>query len=208
MVNIKIGNKVYGVPTNFSEITLQDYCRCFTGLEDTEGLDGRELFLATKRNEAAIVSRLLGEEDSFALDLPLDFFALVQNATSFIMGIEGLSHKSTITVDGKVYRAAQPKEMNLRQWIDIDMTIEEDGEGKFVELLSMLLLEVGEDGQVKPYKGYDEEFAKKLGDVRADEGLGMVYRFFLLGAISSRVSEAFSKAEEVTNLSRQSTHSS
>lgn len=208
MLNIKINGKVYGVPTSFREITLADYCRCFTGLEKTDGFEGRELFMATKRNEVAVISRLLGEKDDFVMDLPLDFFSVIQQATSFIFGIEGLGHKTSIEVDGKVYRVAQPKEMNLRQWIDLDMTMEEDVEGRFVDLLSMLLMETDDEGKLKPYKGFDEEFAKKLANVRADEGLGIVYRFFLLGAISSRLSEAYSKVEEVANLSRRPTRSS
>ena len=35
----------------------------------------KELFLATKRNEAAILSRLMGEKDDFAMDMPLTLYS-------------------------------------------------------------------------------------------------------------------------------------
>lgn len=199
MINIEINNKAYKVPTSFAELSLRDYCRCFNGLEKTEGLDERELFMATKRIEATILSRLMGEADDFAMDLPLTVYASLVEATQFIYGINNLKHSGNVEVNGKVYKVLKPEEMNLRQWIDIDVTGEEDSADKFIDILSMLLVEQGEDGQTKPYKGYDAEFAKSLGDLSCDKALPVVYRFFLRGAISSRISQLYSKLAVVSH---------
>jgi len=192
MINLTINNKDYSVPTTFSDITLRQYCRIFSGLKKTDGLEGRELFMANKENEAAILSRLLGENDDFAMELPLSLYSTLVEATSFIYGLQDMKHKGSIEVDGKTYKASKPEEMNLRQWIDIDVTSEEDGTDKFIDILSMLLTEVGEDGQPKPYKGYNKEFAKTLGDTPCSESLPIVFRFFLKGAVSSRITRLYS----------------
>lgn len=204
MINIEINKKVYKIPTSFAELSLRDYCRCFNGLEKTDGLSEVELFKATKRIEATILSRLMDEADDFAMDLPLTVYASLVEATQFIYGMNNLRHSGNVEVNGKVYKVLKPEEMNLRQWIDIDVTGEEDSADKFIDILSMLLVEQGEDGQTKPYKGYDAEFAKTLGDLSCDKALPVVYRFFLRGAISSRIIQLYSNLVEV-NLSPQRT---
>lgn len=204
MINIEINKKAYKIPTSFAELSLRDYCRCFNGLEKTDGLSEVELFKATKRIEATILSRLMDEADDFAMDLPLTVYASLVEATQFIYGMNNLRHSGNVEVNGKVYKVLKPEEMNLRQWIDIDVTGEEDNADKFIDILSMLLVEQGEDGQTKPYKGYDAEFAKTLGDLSCDKALPVVYRFFLRGAISSRIIQLYSNLVEV-NLSPQRT---
>lgn len=200
MISIEINSKQYKIPTNFSELSLRDYCRVFNGLEPTEGLSDRELFMTTKRNEAAILSRLMGESDDFAMDLPLTVYASLVEATSFIYSMQTMKHKGEIEVDGKVYKALKPEEMNLRQWIDIDVTAEDAGADKFIDILSMLLVERQDNGEVKPYGGYDEGFARKLGDVSCDKALPVVFRFFLRGAVSSRITQLYSMLVEVSHL--------
>lgn len=202
MINITINSKEYHIPTSFSELSLRDYCRVFNNLEPIDGLEGRELFMATKRNEAAILSRLMGERDDFAMDLPLSVYSTLVEATSFIYSMQTLKHKGEVEVDGKVYNALKPEEMNLRQWIDIDVTADETGADKFIDILSMLLAEQGEDGTAKAYKGYDADFSKRLGDTKCSESLPIVYRFFLRGAISSRLTRLYSRLAQV-NLSPQ-----
>lgn len=192
MLSLTINNKDYSVPTTFSDITLRQYCRIFSGLEKTDGLEGKELFLANKRNEAAILSRLMGERDDFAMELPLSLYSSLVEATRFIYGIQDMKHKGFIELDGKEYKASKPEEMNLRQWIDIDVTAEEESPDKFIDILSMLLVEVGSDGERKPYKGYSKEFAQRLGETKCSESLPVVYRFFLRGAVSSRITRLYS----------------
>lgn len=192
MISLTINNKEYEVPTTFNDITLKEYCRIFSGLEKTDGLEGKELFLANKRNEAAILSRLMGERDDFAMELPLSLYSSLVEATRFIYGIQDMKHKGFIELDGKEYKASKPEEMNLRQWIDIDVTAEEESPDKFIDILSMLLVEVGSDGERKPYKGYDKEFAQRLSETKCSESLPVVYRFFLRGAVSSRITRLYS----------------
>ena len=207
MIDIEINGKPYQIPTSFSELTLRDYCRVFNGLEDAEGKEGKELFLATKRNEAAILSRLMGEKDDFAMDMPLTLYSTLVEATQFIYQIQNLRHSGSVDVGEKTYKVLKPEEMNLRQWIDIDVTAEEENPDKFIDILSMLLVELAEDGSTKPYKGYDAEFAKVLGGVGCDKALPVVYRFFLKGAISSRLTRLYSRIQAV-NPSPQGTASS
>ena len=202
MIEIGINNKHYRIPTTFNDLSLREYCRVFSNLEPTDGLEGRELFLANKRNEAAILSRLMlftsddgetrYESDDFAMELPLTLYSSLVEATKFIYGLQDVKHRGVVEVDGKTYKASKPEEMNLRQWIDIDVTSEEESPDKFIDILSMLLVEVGEDGEKKPYKGFDAEFAKRLGEVSCSEGLPIVYRFFLKGAVSSRLTRLYS----------------
>ena len=199
MIQIEINGKGYNIPSTFGELSLRDYCRVFNGLEKTDGLEGKELFMATKRNEAAILSRLMGEADDFAMGLPLTVYASLVEATQFIYGLQDMKHKGSIEVDGKVYKVLKPEEMNLRQWIDIDVTSEEESADKFIDILSMLLSEQAEDGSVKPYMGFNEGFAKRLGDIPCTEALPVVYRFFLRGAISSRISQLYSKLAVVSH---------
>ena len=187
MISLTINNKEYEVPTTFSDITLKEYCRIFSGLEKTDGLEGKELFLANKRNEAAILSRLMGERDDFAMELPLSLYSSLVEATKFIYGLQDVKHKGFIELDGKTYKASKPEEMNLRQWIDIDVTSEEESPDKFIDILSMLLVEEG-----KPYKGFDPEFSRRLGETSCSESLPIVYRFFLKGAVSSRLTRLYS----------------
>lgn len=200
MINIEINNRQYNIPTSFNELSLRDYCKCFNGLESTEGLEGKDLFMATKRNEATVLSRLMGEPDDFAMDLPLTVYSTLVEATNFIYGLQTLRHKSTIKVGDTVYKVLKPEEMNLRQWIDLDVTGSEDGADKFIDMLSMLVVERKQDGKVKPYGGYDADFAKALGDVKCSEGLGIVYHFFLRGAVSSRIIRLYSTLTQVNRL--------
>lgn len=187
MIQIEINNKEYSIPATFDDITLKRYCEVFTGLESTDGLEGKELFLANKRNEAAILSRLMGERDDFAMELPLSLYSSLVEATSFIYGLQNVKHKGSVEIDGKSYKASKPEEMNLRQWIDIDVTSEEESPDKFIDILSMLLVEEG-----KPYKGFDPEFSRRLGETSCSESLPIVYRFFLKGAVSSRLTRLYS----------------
>lgn len=192
MIELEINNKHYRIPTTFNDLSLREYCRVFSNLEPTDGLEGRELFLANKRNEAAILSRLMGERDDFAMELPLSLYSSLVEATSFIYGLQNVKHKGSVEIDGKTYKASKPEEMNLRQWIDIDVTSEEESPDKFIDILSMLLVEVGEDGEKKPYKGFDPEFSRRLGETSCSESLPIVYRFFLKGAVSSRLTRLYS----------------
>ncbi len=187
MIEIEINNKHYRIPTTFNDLSLREYCRVFSNLEPTDGLEGKELFLANKRNEAAILSRLMGEEDGFAMELPLSLYSSLVEATKFIYGLQDVKHKGFIELDGKTYKASKPEEMNLRQWIDIDVTSEEESPDKFIDILSMLLVEDG-----KPYKGFDPEFSRRLGETSCSESLPIVYRFFLKGAVSSRLTRLYS----------------
>ena len=208
MISIGINGKDYKIPTSFDEIDLGTYCRVFSGLENTDGLDGSDLFFATRHNEAKIISRLMGENDDFCMDMPLPIYGQLAESVSFIYGLAETKHSQFIEIDGRRYTVPEPEQMNLRQWIDIDMTstddsMPDDGE-KYLRLLAVMLVEVGEDGKPVAYKGEDKSLYDKLKKVKASDGLGIVYHFFLRGAISSTISQAYSKVEEAMSQLRQS----
>ena len=209
MISIGINGKDYEIPTSFDEIDLGTYCRVFSGLENTDGMDGSDLFFATRRNESKIISRLMGEDDDFCMDMPLPIYGQLAESVSFIYGMAQMKHSRFIEIEGRKYTVPEPDKLNLRQWIDIDMTstddtIPDDNGDKYLRLLSVMLVEVGEDGNPVAYKGEDKSLYEKLKKVKASDGLGLVYHFFLKGAISSKISQAYSRVEEAMSQLRQS----
>ena len=204
MISFELNGKEYNLPTSFDDIDMETFCRCFHGLEETDGKEGSDLFYATKHNESVIVSRLLGEDDDFCMGLPFTLYEDLASACTFIYRIDDKGHSQFIEIGGKRYTVPEPGKMNLRQWIDIDMTgNEEDTGDKYLQLLSTMLVEVGEDGKPKPYEGADEGLFEKLKRVKASEGISLIYHFFLLGAISSRITQASLTAQEVMNRLRR-----
>lgn len=185
MVRLKINSKDYEIPTSFDEITMADYCRIFAGLKPTDKLTDVELWKTVRENEATIVSRLMGEEDDFALYLPLPIYDELSKAVKFIYSIDTLQPKSYIVIDDVRYSIPSPEDFNLRQWIDVDVSLQEkEDDTKYIELLSILLMQRDSEGKFIPYKGDNKVLAEKIRNMKASEGLGIVYRFFLKGEIS------------------------
>lgn len=209
MYRISINDKEYSVPTAFSDITLGQYVKCFNGLIDTEKLDGIELFTAVRKNEATIISRLLGEDDDFCLNMPVVIYSELSNSCKFIYSLKTLGHSNEIVIDDVSYSVPQPDEFSLRQWIDVDVTMQEEGnESRYLDLLAILLMKRGDDGKFIPYGGIDKALRKRIEDLPADKGLGIVYHFFLRGEISRRITSISSKMGEVLNQFRQNIHNS
>ena len=91
MVKIEINGKEYNVPSDWDDVTMKDYCDWFYKLPSTDGIeDGILKATAALKNESIIISRILGEGDSFAMGLPLQAYTMVRNHTSFIYSIDGL----------------------------------------------------------------------------------------------------------------------
>lgn len=198
MIEIKINSKEYKVPTTFDDITMSDYCRCFYGLKNTENMDDRDKFIWTKRNEATVVSRLLGEDDEFCLDLPLPIFNELGKCCRFIYSLQTLKHQNKIEVNGVTYYVPKPSEFNLRQWIDVDVTTQDnESPTKYLELLSTLLMRKDNDGNWIHYSGDNKVNVDLLKNMKASDGLGIVYHFFLKGEISKRSISTYSMVQEV-----------
>ena len=209
MIDFKINGKPYKIPQSFDEMQFKDYCRCFQGLTDTDGKEGYDLFRTVKENEAAVLSRVMGENDAFAMDLPLDVFATLTDAVHFVYDIDSVGDKSSIDIDGKTYVVPKPNEFSLRQWIDADVTMQDkDNPSQYIELLGILLVEVGEDGKTKPYTGEWQKMTARLERLSCSEALPLVMHFFRRGAILSKLTHFSSKIKEVETQLRQAIRNS
>ena len=210
MYKIKINDKEYKVPTSFADITMEDYVRCFSHLRETDNLDDKELFYAVRENESIIISRLLGEDDDFCMNMPIVIYNDIAESCSFIYRLRDLPHMNEIVVDGVKYEIPKPEEFTLRQWIDVDVTMQDEkDDNRFLELLCILLMQRGEDGKFIPYSGDEtKELLEKVKKMKASDGLSIVYHFFLKGEISKKITRVSSKVEALIHQFRQNIPSS
>jgi len=207
---IKINDKEYSLPESWKDITMKLYCHLFYKLEETTSKMGDdERRLVTLRNEAKIVSRLLGEEDDFCLTLPVEAFNMIRDNIQFIYEIgEFLDSKIFyLNIDGKKYFMPSPNEMSLRQYIDADIIMKDNNKNQFIELLACLLLPVGKDGKYE-YDGKYQDLIPKIEEMSAEDGLPFIYTYFKKKIISKKVSEQFSKVREQVSQLVQSTGNS
>lgn len=198
MKKIKINDKEYHLPENWKEIDLKTYCRLFYKLEETKKkMSDEEKNVITIRNEAKIISRLLGEADDYIASLPIGVYRMIRDEIQFVYDINGFLNSKIfyINIDGKKYFMPQPNEMSLRQYIDADIIMKEESENQFIELLACLLLPVGKDGKYE-YDGKYQDLIPKIEKLSCEDGLPFIYTFFKKKIISKRVSEDFSKLEE------------
>lgn len=195
MTKIEINGKEYDFPDNWSDVDMKTYCNCFWKLEKTnDNMDEVEKTTVTLRNEATIISRLLGEADDFILSLPIQIFSMLMSKSRFIYEIEDFMDSKIfyLKIDGKKYWMPSPQEMSLRQYIDSDMIMREDGnKQQFIELLACLLLPYGNDGKAE-YDGNYEELVPKIERMRASDALPFIYTHFKKKILSKKTSEAFS----------------
>lgn len=200
MIEIEINGKEYKIPQTFSELKFKDYCRCFQGLADTDELEGYDKFRKVKENEAAILSRLMGEQDDFALDLPVSIYAVLADTVHFIYNVDSIAYKSSVEIKGRTYICPKPEQFSLRQWVDSDITMQDkENPLQFIELLGVLLVPIGEDGKPEPYKGEYKQLMTVLGEMTCDKTLPLVMYFFRKGRLLSRLTLFSSKIKEVEN---------
>ncbi len=210
MVKVEINGKEYQMSDNWDEITMEQYCNLFYNLpKEAESEDDVDKAAFTLRNEATIISRLLGEKDDFVQNLPIQVFAYLQHHAKFLYEIDSYldSMQFYIKIDGKKYFMPKPEEMSLRQFIDSDMIMKEESKTQFIELLACLLLPIGKDGKME-YDGNYKELVPKIARMKASEGLPMVYSFFKKKVLSKRLSKASSLAMEAASRLLQRTKGS
>lgn len=173
---VKIKNKTYNLPESYNEISFEEYCKVFYNLKETDKIeDDEELTQTIIYNESIILSRLLKEDDNFCLDIPYNEFKTLTGIIQFIYKNE-VETKNEITVDGVKYHIPKPEKFSLRQYIDIDTTLQEDNELKYIELLSILLVKDDEK-----YDGNYKELFEKLKKIKASEALPLIFFFFQKG---------------------------
>ena len=209
MVKVEINGKEYQMADNWEEINMEQYCNLFYNLPKTESEDETDKAAFTLRNEATIISRLLGEKDDFVQNLPIQVFAYLQHHAKFLYEIDSYldSMQFYLKIDGKKYFMPKPEEMSLRQFIDSDMIMKEESKTQFIELLACLLLPIGKDGKME-YDGNYKELVPKIARMKASEGLPMVYSFFKKKQLSNSLSKASSRAMEEANRLLQRTKGS
>ena len=207
MKKFEINGKEYQFPENWSEVTMKQYCHLFYDLHTSlsEASESEKL-VHTIDTEAVIISRLLGEKDDFVANLPIDVFFMLQKQIGFIYSIKDFTESKVfyLNIDGKKYWMPEPQEMSLRQYIDADMIMKEEGENQFIELLACLLLPYGKDGKFE-YDGKYQELIPKIESMKAEDALPFIYTFFKKKQLSKNVTEAFSKVEEASDQLAHST---
>lgn len=201
MKKFEINGKEYQFPQDWSEITMKQYCHLFYDLHTAPSEASEEEKMAhTIDTEAVIISRLLGEKDDFVSNLPIDVFLMLQKQIGFIYSINDFTESKVfyLNIDGKKYWMPEPQEMSLRQYIDADMIMKEEGENQFIELLACLLLPYGKDGKFE-YDGKYQELIPKIEGMKAVDALPFIYTFFKKKQLSNNVTEAFLKVEEASD---------
>lgn len=198
MIRIILNNKNYEVPTEWKDITLKQYCNAFHNLKESED---KEDIKQARYNEAIVISRLLGETDDFAMNLPIEIYSLFQDKVSFIFDIKEFitaDPKSTILVNGDAYSLVDIKDMPFRQYIDIEETLkDEENEYKFISLLSIVLKKVGSN---KKYENEDSELTKALESLTADKALPFIYSILKKNTYLQRLTALSTMEEEATSL--------
>lgn len=200
-MKIEINGKEYDFPQSWDEITMKQYCKLFHKLPKADsGASDEEKAVNVIRNEAVIISRLLGEKDDFVEHMPIKVFAMLQHEVSFIYSINDFmnSKQFYLNIDGRKYFMPEPNEMSLRQYIDSDMIMKEEKEDQFIELLACLLLPYGKDGKYE-YDGKYQDLIPKIENMRASEGLPFIYTFFKKKVLSKKVTEASSEVQEAAD---------
>lgn len=201
MKKITINDKEYNLPENWKELNMKTYCRLFYKLLDTnDKMSDEEKQIITLKNEAKIISRLLGESDDFVFSLPVDIFNVLRQNIQFIYIINDFFDSKVfyLNINGKKYFMPAPNEMSLRQYIDADIIMKEENENQFIELLACLLLPIGKDGKYD-YDGKYQDLIPKIENMSAEDGLPFIYTFLKKKIISKKVSEDFSKVQEAAN---------
>ena len=199
MFKISINDKDYEFPESFDDLTLRQYSAMYRGLKTSDD-DMSELdkFRLDRENEGIIISRLLGEDDDFAMNLPLGIYALLNEKLSFMYGIDDIikNARASIKIDGKRYMIPPSNEMQFRQYIDADIIAkEDDSDMQFIRMLSVLLLAKDDKGNWLPYKGEDAEMTRKLSELSCSEGLPLVMHFFKKRHALQKLTEASTEME-------------
>ena len=210
MKKFEINGKEYQFPESWQDITMKQYCHLFYDLHTSPSeASETEKLVHTIDTEAVIISRLLGEKDDFVANLPIEVFFMLQKQIGFIYTIKDFTESKVfyLNIDGKKYWMPEPQEMSLRQYIDADMIMKEEGENQFIELLACLLLPYGKDGKFE-YDGKYQELIPKIEMMKAEDALPFIYTFFKKKQLSKNVTEAFSKVEEAADQLAHSTQGS
>jgi len=200
-LDLEINGKKYKLPTSWHTLTLEQYCKAFYKLPKIDDeMSDIDKFKLIRESESVILSRLLGEDDDFCLDLPLNIYALLNESVQFIYDGDFFmkNAKAGIVIDNKRYSIPPMDKMSMRQFIDADVVMKgEESDMQYIELLSILLLTQDEKGEWIPYDGKYEKMMEKVRNLPCSEALPLVFHFFKKGLALKKLSKAYLKMEEV-----------
>lgn len=200
MTVLEINEKKYSLPTSFDELEFGTYSKLYSNLEIPKDDEMDEFETAKKiiKAESAIISRLLGESDDFAIDLPIEIYLKIKEKIAFLYDSDYISkqYKSYIKIDGDIYSIPSFSEMPLRQYIDAEQVISSTSDNKFVEMLAILLSKKGKDGKFVPYDGDYSKLFKKLNKIPTSEVLGLLNFYYKKKVNSERIMQVYSKLTE------------
>lgn len=200
MTKVEINGKKYEIPQSFDEMTLEQYCKAFYKLPQLdEKMDEVEQFKTIRMNEARILARLMGEDDDFCIDLPLNVYANLNESIKYIYESDYfLKHaKAGVTILGHRYNIPPMSEMSLRQFIDADVVMNNnESDMQYIELLSILLTEKDDKGKWIPYNGDYQDMVGKVRNLKCSDALGLVYHFFKKGEALRKLSQVSMKVVE------------
>lgn len=205
MLKVEINGKEYNIPESFNELTLEQYCKAFykiPSVKDEEDED--EKLIQIKKNESIILSRIMGEDDEFCLDLPWSVYEKIIKSIDFIYSPDDFlkNSKASIIIDGIRYSVPPMDKMTMRQFIDADVVMKEESPMQYIELLSTLLLTKDDNGEYIPYNGEYQKLVDKLKVAPCSICLPLVFHFFKKGQAFKKLSEASMKVEEAKRLAQ------
>lgn len=198
-LDLEINGKSYKLPTSWDSLTLEQYCKVFFKLDSIVSEDETESFKKGVEAESAIISRLMGEEDDFCMNLPVSIYGQILDRAKFLYDTKFLLNnaKAGIVVDGKRYTIPPFNEMPLRQYIDADVVLKEkENPLQYIELLSILLTAKDKQGKWVKYNGEYQDMMGKLRKMKCSDVLPLVYHFFKKNYTLKKLSQLSMKAVE------------
>lgn len=195
MNNIKINDKSYNIPSSFEELTLGEYCDIFYNLTNIDDIDDEaERKKESIKRQSVILSRILHEDDDFALELPITLYTKLFDMTKWIYNIEQYQKlaNNELKVDGITYHIKDVSKLSTRQYIDVDETLKEKtNKNLYCDVLAIIIQD--------KYKGEYKELSNKVKQLNCNEALPIVFFSFIQGKRSQAISQISSQLKVITN---------
>lgn len=199
MFKLEINEKKYNVPESFDELKLSQYCDCFYNIKSVEAeMDEKERRELAIKNSVIILSRLLGEKDDFLETVPVTIYSKLSEICKYIFETSERfldNSSSKVKIDGDIYQIPEPSEMTLRQFIDAESVLEEDGNEQYIRMLAVLLSKRVKGGY-EPYTGEFEKMIPKIANLSCTEALPLVYHHLKKKIVSQRITEVYSTIQQ------------
>lgn len=196
MIKIEINDKEYNVAEGLHEMTFDEYQRVFDFDKDDE--------MQREKRDSVVVSRLLGEDDDFCLNLPVDAYSKILSSLKWLYDDSiKPKEKMEIEIDRKMYYILTSEKMTTRKFVDLDVISKDEAfPDRYMTLLSIIL---ERDPEKENYHGVDErvQLRDRLKKLKADEIVPLLMGFFLSAMRSTYVQNLYSMACEMEQMLNQ-----